>query len=113
MMAYSEGMLSEEMEEAAKEDALRKYSYMVQESSNQHEFRSRVMTDGDYAGRRYRADDHGDLLFLKSLIFFIQSRENTGRFFGGGDCSGFDCIPEIPGRFPEDGTELPGEIAAV
>lgn len=87
MMAYSECMLSEDMEEAAKEDALRKYAAMLNESQDQHEFRSRVMTDGDYAGRRHREgrdfrDHRGTLprIEVDDFNFRGRSRDSMGRF---------------------------------
>lgn len=87
MMAYSECMLSEDMEEAAKEDALRKYAYMLNEVKDQHEFRTRLMTDGDYAGRRQREgrdfrEHRGALprVEIDDFNFRGRSRDSMGRF---------------------------------
>lgn len=87
MMAYSECMLSEEMEEAAKEDAIRKYAYMVNEAKDHHEFRSRMMTDGDYATRRQREgydyrDHRGSLpvIDIDDHSYRGRSRDSMGRY---------------------------------
>lgn len=86
MCAYSENMLPEDMELAAKEDAIAKYAEMfTQSDGNRREFRSRIMSDGDYAGRRQLEGrdfrEHRGLLPTVSIADYSRrGRDSMGRF---------------------------------
>ena len=87
MCAYSENMLPEDLELAAKEEAISKYAAMFTDSNgDRREFRARVMMrDGDYAGRRrmegrdYR-DHRGDVPTVTIADFGRRGRDSMGRY---------------------------------
>lgn len=85
MKGYTQ-MLPEELEMQAKEEAISKYAEMLEYSEgNRRAFRSRVMDDGDYAGRRRMEgrdfrDHRGMLPTVEIAEFGRRGRDSMGRF---------------------------------
>lgn len=87
MCAYKNIMLPEDVEKAAKEEAISKYAEMfTQSNGDKREFRARVMMrDGDFAGRRrlegmdFR-DHRGSLPTVSIADSGRRGRDSMGRF---------------------------------